>query len=54
MADMKYYNSELGISGEKIVKTRNDFWVVSKNSNLREFFIVLLQKNANLIEISGK
>ncbi|XP_076264681.1 vacuolar fusion protein CCZ1 isoform X2 [Rhynchophorus ferrugineus] len=54
MADMKHYNSVLGSSGERIVKTRNDFWVVSKNSNLREFFIVLLQKNANLIEISDE
>lgn len=32
----------------------NDYWVVGKLSNLREFYVVLHQKNANLIEINGK
>ncbi|KAJ1375125.1 hypothetical protein SESBI_51366 [Sesbania bispinosa] len=41
-------------TGETIVKTMNDYWVVGKLSNLREFYVVLHQKNANLIEINGK
>lgn len=54
MADMKNTNYLLGLAGENIVKTTNDYWVFSKTSNLREFYIVLQQKNASLIGISGK
>ncbi|XP_034251405.1 vacuolar fusion protein CCZ1 homolog isoform X1 [Thrips palmi] len=39
-------------TGETIVKTMNDFWVVGKLSNLREFYVVIHHKNANLIEIN--
>lgn len=39
-------------TGETIVKTMNDYWVVGKLSNLREFYVVIHQKNANLIEIN--
>ncbi|CAG9768042.1 unnamed protein product [Ceutorhynchus assimilis] len=52
MSDMKHTNSYLGLDGENIVKTTNDYWVFSKTSNLREFYIVLQQKNASLIGIS--
>ncbi|XP_030756051.1 vacuolar fusion protein CCZ1 homolog [Sitophilus oryzae] len=52
MADMKDQNEFLGRAGESIVKTKNDYWVVGKNSNFREFYIVLQTKNANLIKIS--
>ncbi|XP_066144360.1 vacuolar fusion protein CCZ1 homolog isoform X1 [Euwallacea fornicatus] len=52
MADMNDSSKCLGLSGENIVKTTNDYWVFSKTSNLREFYIVLQQKNANLIGIS--
>ncbi|XP_066583435.1 vacuolar fusion protein CCZ1 homolog [Prorops nasuta] len=38
-------------AGEIIIKTLSDYWVVGKLSNLREFFVVIQQKNANLIEI---
>lgn len=54
MADMNSKNSLLGHSGETIVKTMNDNWVICKTSNAREFFIVIQQKNVNLIDISGK
>lgn len=39
--------------GETIVKTLSDCWVVGKKSDQREFYVVLNQKNANLIEING-
>lgn len=54
MADMKENSQFLGPWGENIVKTTNDYWVFSKTSNLREFYIVLQQKNASLIGISGQ
>ncbi|KAL8616518.1 vacuolar fusion protein ccz1 [Nucella lapillus] len=38
--------------GETIVKTTSDFWVVGKKSDSREFYVVINQKNANLIEIN--
>ncbi|KAJ8929432.1 hypothetical protein NQ314_017881 [Rhamnusium bicolor] len=52
MADMNSKNSLLGPYGETIVKTMNDYWVVGKISNSREFYIALQQKNASLIDIS--
>lgn len=38
--------------GETIVKTTSDFWVVGKKSDSREFYVIINQKNANLIEIN--
>jgi hypothetical protein len=35
------------------MKTTYDFWVIGKRSDKREFYVILHQKNANLIEISG-
>lgn len=54
MTDM--YNNKLGMTftGETVVKTMNDYWIVRKLSNLREFYIVLHQKNASLGDINGK
>lgn len=43
-----------GEDGETIVKTASDNWVVGKRSDQREFYVVINQKNANLIEINGK
>ena len=40
--------------GETIVKTINDAWVIGKKSDQREFYVVLTQKNANLIEINDE
>jgi hypothetical protein len=44
----------MSTTGEIILKTMSDYWVVGKLSNLREFYVVIHQKNANLIEINGK
>ncbi|XP_063915286.1 vacuolar fusion protein CCZ1 homolog isoform X2 [Zophobas morio] len=52
MADMNNKRGLLGHSSEMIVKTMNDYWVVAKNSNSREFYVALQQKNASLIDIS--
>jgi len=46
--------SRMSTTGETILKTMSDYWVVGKLSNLREFYVVIHQKNANLIEINGK
>ncbi|KAF5280704.1 hypothetical protein FQR65_LT15014 [Abscondita terminalis] len=54
IADMNSKKDLLGYAGETIVKTMNDYWVVGKVSNLREFYVVLQHKNASLIDISGK
>lgn len=39
---------------EIVVKTVSDYWIVGKLSNLREFYVVIQQKNASIIEIDGK
>lgn len=54
MADMNAKRALMGHAGETIVKTMNDYWIVGKISNLREFYIAIQQKNASLIDISGK
>jgi Fungal domain of unknown function (DUF1712). len=41
-------------TGETILNTMSDYWGVGKLSNLREFYIVIHQKNANLIEINSR
>lgn len=40
-------------AGEIIIKTMSDYWVIGKLSNLREFFVVIQQKSASIIEIDG-
>ena len=40
--------------GETFVKTMSDCWIVGRKSDQRELFVILNQKNANLIEIDGK
>ena len=40
--------------GEMFVKTCGDSWVVGKKSDQREFYVVINQKTANLIEINGE
>jgi Intu longin-like domain 3 len=39
--------------GELMVKTSTDCWVVGKKCDQREVYIIVNQKNANLIEING-
>eukprot|EP01137_Pigoraptor_chileana_P021628 Opistho-2@85591 len=41
-------------SGEIIVKGLSDTWVIGKKSEQREVFVVITQKNANLIEINDE
>lgn len=48
------YNYRLKETGEIVIKTMSEYWVVGKLSNLREFFVVIQQKNASLIEIDGR
>lgn len=48
-----FSSCSLSSCSEVILKTRNDNWVAAKFANLREFYVVLNTKNANLIEISG-
>lgn len=38
---------------EIIVKAMTDYWVVGKKSDQRELYVILNQKNANLIEVNG-
>ncbi|XP_059170068.1 vacuolar fusion protein CCZ1 homolog isoform X2 [Physella acuta] len=38
--------------GETIVKTSSDYWVVGKKSDQREFYVVINQRNANLLDIN--
>ena len=40
--------------GETMVKTNTDFWVVGKKSEQREFYVVINQRSANLIEINDE
>ena len=40
--------------GETIVKTKDEAWVVGKKSDQREFYVVLTQRNANLIEVNDE
>lgn len=49
-----FFLSRMSTTGEIILKTMSDYWIVGKLSNLREFYVVIHQKNANLIEINGK
>jgi hypothetical protein len=51
---ISFFLSRMSTTGEVILKTMSDYWVVGKLSNLREFYVVIHQKNANLIEINGK
>jgi len=49
-----YLIIRLNEAGEIIIKTMSDYWVIGKLSNLREFFVVIQQKSASIIEIDGK
>ncbi|XP_059483964.1 vacuolar fusion protein CCZ1 homolog [Neocloeon triangulifer] len=54
LADVHSDKEKLKSCSEIILKTRNDSWVAGKFANLREFYVVLNTKNANLIEISDE
>lgn len=40
-------------SGEIFVKSGKDFWIACKKSDLREVYVIVCQKNANLTFIDG-
>ncbi len=40
-------------TGEIFVKSGKDYWIACKKSDLREVFVIVCQKNANLILIDG-
>ncbi|XP_076310218.1 vacuolar fusion protein CCZ1 isoform X2 [Tachypleus tridentatus] len=52
LADINCDLSKINDSGEIIMKTMSEWWVVGKMSDQREFYVVLNQKSANLIEIN--
>lgn len=41
-------------SGELVVKTSQDHWVVGRSGDGREFYVVVSHKNANLVEVTGE
>ncbi|XP_022920945.1 vacuolar fusion protein CCZ1 homolog [Onthophagus taurus] len=54
MADICARKSVDDYASETIVKTLNDNWIIGKRSNLREFYVALQQKDANIKDISGE
>lgn len=52
LSDISSDFSKCEEDAETIVKTLNDSWVVGKKSDHREFYVVINQKNASLIEIN--
>jgi hypothetical protein len=40
-------------SGEIIVKSSKEYWIACKKSDLREVYVIVCQKNANLTLIDG-
>lgn len=52
VTDMHTDFSDTLEDSEIVLKTDSDCWVVGRQSDQREFFVVLNQKNANLIEIN--
>lgn len=45
-------DKEEPLDGEMVAKTSDDWWLVAKSWDHREFFVILNHKNANLIQIS--
>uniref|UniRef100_T1JG93 CCZ1/INTU/HSP4 first Longin domain-containing protein n=1 Tax=Strigamia maritima TaxID=126957 RepID=T1JG93_STRMM len=52
ISDLNFDLKRLSKGGELILKTMSDCWIVGKYSDQREFYVVIHQKNANLIEIN--
>ena len=48
------FNRENLEEGEIIAKTNSDAWVVGRRSDQREFYVILSNKTANLIEVNGE
>ncbi|XP_043261343.1 vacuolar fusion protein CCZ1 homolog [Colletes gigas] len=54
ITDIYNDTNKLKEAGEIIIKTMSDYWVIGKLSNLREFFVVIQQKSASIIEIEDE
>lgn len=54
ITDIYNDTNRLKEAGEIIIKTISDYWVIGKLSNLREFFVVIQQKSASIIEIDDE
>ncbi|XP_066998066.2 vacuolar fusion protein CCZ1 homolog [Anabrus simplex] len=54
LADINADKTRMPATGETILKTMSDYWVIGKLSNLREFYAIIQQKNANLIGIDDE
>lgn len=54
ITDIYNDTNKLNEAGEIIIKTMSDYWVIGKLSNLREFFVVIQQKSASIIEIDDE
>lgn len=52
LADINEELSQVEESGELVAKTTSDWWVVGKFSDQREFYVILNQKSANIIQIN--
>uniref|UniRef100_A0A0B7A1T9 CCZ1/INTU/HSP4 first Longin domain-containing protein n=1 Tax=Arion vulgaris TaxID=1028688 RepID=A0A0B7A1T9_9EUPU len=52
LGDMNADFSRDNNDGETIVKANSDYWVVGKKSDQREFYVVINQRSANLMEIN--
>ncbi|XP_046815440.1 vacuolar fusion protein CCZ1 homolog isoform X1 [Vespa crabro] len=54
ITDIYNDTNRLKEAGEIIIKTISDYWVIGKLSNLREFFVVIQQKSASILEIDDE
>lgn len=52
LADINYDLARMSDTGEIIGKTVGDCWVIGKLSDQREFYVILQQKNANIVNVS--
>ncbi|KJE98104.1 hypothetical protein, variant [Capsaspora owczarzaki ATCC 30864] len=54
LSDMRSHFEKSPLTHELVVKMLSDCWVVGRKSEQREIFVMLQQKNANLIEINDE
>ncbi|KAM7295996.1 vacuolar fusion protein CCZ1 homolog [Ixodes scapularis] len=54
LADINEDLAQVEEAGELVAKTTSEWWVVGKFSDQREFYVILNQKSANIIQISGE
>lgn len=52
LADVNNDLAKVADSGEIIGKTVSDCWIIGKLSDHREFYLVLQQKNANIVDVN--